>query len=88
MEERWVIRPLHTLIYQAIKDIINRKKILGRESVVTYEEIVNAVKEISLNIGDDEIRSALLKLELWEYIDVVNNGATLEIRMRGEKSGS
>jgi len=88
MEERWVIRPLHTLIYQTIKDIINRKKILGRESVVTYEEIVNAVKEISLNIGDDEIRSALLKLELWEYVDVVNNGATLEIRMRGGGSGS
>jgi len=36
------------------------------------------------NISEEEIRKALLRLELWGKISVENNGNTLEIRLLEE----
>jgi len=82
MEERWIIRPLHNFLYQLIKNLISKKRVKGKADFITLDEIVHEIRESRLEIDIDEILSNLLKLEMWEYINVTNNGATLEIRLR------
>ncbi|HEW93729.1 hypothetical protein DRN87_04605 [Candidatus Geothermarchaeota archaeon] len=81
MEERWIIRPLHNFLYQLIKNLISKKRVKGMADFITLDEIVHEIRESRLEIDIDEILSNLLKLEAWEYINVTNNGATLEIRL-------
>jgi len=86
-EERWVMRPLHITIYNIIENIISKKRMYKKDEMVTYDELLNELKERVSYIDEDEILKSLMKLELWSFIDVVNNGATLEIRLRGGMGG-
>ena len=86
-EEKWVVRPLHITIYNIIKSIAEKKKYHKRDQMVTYEELIHELRERDIEADEDEILKNLMKLELWSILDVYNNGATLEIRLRGELSG-
>lgn len=86
-EERWVMRPFHITIYNIIENIISKKRMYKKDEMVTYDELLNELKERVSYIDEDEILKSLMKLELWSFIDVVNNGATLEIRLRGGMGG-
>jgi len=86
-EKKWVVRPLHITIYNIIKSIAGKKKYQKRDEMVTYDELVQELRERGINADEDEILKNIMKLELWSVLDVYNNGATLEIRLRGELSG-
>ena len=86
-EEKWVVRPLHITIYNVVKSIVGKKKYQKRDEMVTYDELVQELRERGIDADEDEILKNIMKLELWGVLDVYNNGATLEIRLRGELSG-
>jgi len=86
-EEKWVVRPLHITIYNVVKSIVGKKKYQKRDEMVTYDELVQELRERGIDADEDEILKNIMKLELWSVLDVYNNGATLEIRLRGELSG-
>jgi len=86
-EEKWVVRPLHMTIYNIIKNLIGKKKYHKRDEMVTYEEVLQELRERGIEADEDELLKSLMKLELWSVVDVYNNGAALEIRLRGELGG-
>lgn len=68
----WDKRPLHSLVYSIIK----RKKDLS------YEDLVKAVKREVGEISENELKNALIKLELWGKINVISlNESRLRITL-------
>lgn len=71
-EESWSDRPLHKLVY----DIIAKNK-----SIYLNDLLEKLRKKI--NSDEDEVRNALIKLEIWGYIDVVTDNKGTYIVLRG-----
>ncbi|NIM44728.1 MAG: hypothetical protein GTN80_08980 [Nitrososphaeria archaeon] len=72
----WSRRPLHELVYS----------IISRNKTVSFEELSSQVKEISEDVGESELKSAVIRLEIWGKIDMVTEGGTRKIILRSEKS--
>ncbi len=81
-----VVRPVVTQVYKTIQDLI-RSKTVGKKGLeekdvyVTYEEFIYYFRDRYTSISEEEVRKALLNLELWGKIRVENNGWDLEIRL-------
>ena len=71
-EKYWEKYPIYSIIYTVI----------SREKSINFNELVSKVKEENLNISDEKIRNALIKLEIWNKIDVVSNGKETKILLR------
>lgn len=81
MSSDWVVRPVTNTVYKAIEELIGRKS--GNEDVyIEYRELRYYIGDRYPNISEEEIRKALLNLEMWGKIKVENNGVDLEIRIK------
>jgi hypothetical protein len=71
--ERWEKQPIYNVIYSIVKE----------KKTVTFKNLVAAVKE-TLNDADEErIRTALMKLEIWDKVIVVSDGTQKRIIYKG-----
>ncbi|MFQ5711314.1 MAG: hypothetical protein ACE5GD_05995 [Candidatus Geothermarchaeales archaeon] len=73
----WDRRPLHELVYS----------IIGKNKTISYEDLLSQIREIFKGIGTSELKNVLIKLEIWGKIDVVTEGDTRKIILRGEEGG-
>ncbi len=85
MVSEWSVRPIHNLIYRILKSKLSRKS-RGFKGYILYNELKYIIIDRFPNFSEEEIRKALLDLEIWGKISVENNGNDLEIRLR-ENSG-
>lgn len=73
-EESWSKRPLHKLVY----DVITKHK------SIYFNDLIEELKKRKINVDEDEVRTVLIKLEIWGYIDVfTNNKEDTYIALRG-----
>ena len=72
--EYWEKYPVHSIIYS----------IVSREKTISLENLVNKVKEENPEVDIGKIRMALVKLEIWNKIDVVSSGKEIKILFKGE----
>ena len=72
--EYWEKYPVHSIIYS----------IVSREKTISLENLVNKVKEENPEVDIGKIRMALVKLEIWNKIDVVSSGKEMKILFKGE----
>ena len=71
-EEIWEKHPVYSIVYS----------IMRREKTITFNELVNKVQEENPDIGIEKIRVALVKLEIWDKIDVVTDGKDTRVLLR------
>ncbi len=71
-EEIWEKHPVYSVVYGIIR----------KEKSLTFNELVNKVQEENPDIGVEKIRAALVKLEIWDKIDVVTNGKDTRVLLR------
>ena len=71
----WNRRPLHELVYS----IIRKKK------TTTFDKLWNLLKEDSGDIGKSELKRTLVRLEIWDQIDVVTEGDSEKIIFKGSE---
>lgn len=81
MSSGWITRPVTNTVYKYIKELVSRKSKDG-DSYIEYRELKYYISDRHPNISEEEIRKALLNLEIWGRIRVENNGNDLEIRIR------
>jgi len=81
MSSDWVIRPVTNIVYRAIEELIGKKPGNG-DSYIEYRELRYYIGDRYPNLSEEEIRKALLNLEIWGKIKVENNGNDLEIRIK------
>lgn len=68
----WDRRPLHGLVYSIIK----------RRKDLSYEELVKVIRREVGEISENELKNALIKLELWGKINVISlNESRLRITL-------
>ncbi len=79
MPSDWVVRPVTNIVYKAIEELIGGK---SGDGYIEYRELRYYIGDRYPNLSEEEIRKALLNLELWGKIKVENNGNDLEIRIR------
>ena len=73
----WRVGPLHRLIYSIIRE----------EKSIDYDRLLNKVRFYSKDISEDNVRNALIKLEIWDKIDVVSineKHIKIVLKQRGE----
>ena len=71
-EEYWEKYPVYSIVYS----------IVSKEKTISFEDLVNKVREENPKIGIEKIRTALVKLEIWDKIDVVSSGKEIKILFR------
>ncbi len=81
MNSDWVIRPITNTVYKAIETLIRRKGNEG-DSFILYTELKYHLLDKYPTISEEEIRKALLNLEMWGKIRMENNGSDYEIRLK------
>ncbi len=75
-----------TQVYKILREVVS-KKTEGKKGIdekdvyVTFEEFIYYFRDRYTGISEEEVRKALLNLELWGKIKVENNGWDLEIRI-------
>lgn len=72
-EEYWEKYPIYSIVYS----------IVSREKTINFKDLVNRVREENPKIGIEKIRSALIKLEIWDKVDVISNGKETRILFKG-----
>ncbi len=72
MEMSWNRRPLHELVYSIVK----------KKKSVPFDELYEALKKEDEDIGKSEVKSSLIKLEIWGEIDVVTEGDSRKIILK------
>ena len=72
-EEIWEKHPVYSIVYSIVQ----------REKTITFKELVDKVQEENPDIGTEKVRSALVKLEIWDKVDVVSDGKETRITLRG-----
>jgi len=69
----WSSRPLHRLIFS----------ILERKKSMMYDALVKEVRNHTKDVSENEIRNALMRLEIWGKIDVISiNEKHLKVILR------
>ena len=71
--DEWSNRPIHKLVYD----------IIAKHKSIYLNELINEIREMKTNIDEDEVRTALIKLEIWGYIDVSTDNKGTYIALRG-----
>ncbi len=71
--DEWSRRPVHKLVY----DIIAKHKSLY------LKDLMNEIRDKKTDINEDEVKTALIKLEIWGYIDVSTDNKGTYITLRG-----
>ncbi len=71
-EEIWEKHPVYSIVYGVIK----------REKTITFKDLVGRVQDENPEIGEEKIRTALVKLEIWDKIDVASDGKEIRIMLR------
>ncbi len=69
----WSGRPLHKIVF----DIIAKHKSLY------LDQLIEEIRKMKININEDEVGTALIKLEIWGYIDVTTDNKGTYIALRG-----
>lgn len=72
-EESWSNRPLHKLVYDVI----------AKHKSIYLSELMEELRKKKVNTDEDEVRTILIKLEIWGYIDVVTDNKGTYIALRG-----
>lgn len=72
-EEYWEKYPVYSIVYS----------IVSKEKTISLEELVNKVKEENSRIDIEKIHTALIKLEIWNKVDVVSSGKEIKILFKG-----
>jgi len=84
----WHGRPVTNTVYQELrrmfKELAKGREEANEKIVIQYDSFIYYMRDAYPNISEEEIRKALLRLELWGKISVENNGNTLEIRLLEE----
>ncbi len=68
----WNRRPLHELVYSIVK----------KKKSVPFDELYEALRKEDEDIGKSEVKSSLIKLEIWGEIDVVTEGDSRKIILK------
>ena len=58
----WELRPLYRIIYSLLK----------KRKSMTYDNLLKEIRNYSGYISENELKNALIKLELWGKIDVIS----------------
>ena len=71
-EKVWVKKPIHNLVYQIIQ----------KYGTIKFSKLMDYIREEYDNIDEDKVRTALMKLEIWDKIIAVSNGQDLVISIK------
>lgn len=71
--EVWEKQPIYNVIYSIVR----------KEKTISFEELVNKVREEYQDIDEERIRTALMKLEIWDKVKVISNGHDKRITLKG-----
>lgn len=81
MVSDWSVRPIHNLVYKIIKDRLGKKS-KDFDGYILYSELKYILLDRYPTFSEEELKKALLDMEIWGKITVTNNGNDLEIRLR------
>ncbi len=71
--DNWVKRPLHKIVF----DVVSKNKSLY------LNELMDELRKKRVDVSEDEVRTALVKLEIWGYVDVFTDNKGTYITLRG-----
>lgn len=69
----WASRPLHKIVYE----------IVAKHKSLYLDHLIEEIKKMKIDVDEDEVRTTLIKLEIWGYIDVVTDNKGTYIAFRG-----
>ena len=69
----WNRRPLHELVYSLVR----------KKKSITFNDLWKLLQEEAGGIGRSELKWTLMRLEIWDQIDVVTEGGSEKIIFKG-----